>query len=140
MRGDACVWVRGKGDARVYVCAHFDDLLIIGKPDAVEQLKRDMDTKYTMVWTVGKQHSYIGLDITVTDRHKILVSQKGYREDILKRFEAHIGKKQPKLNAPCNSTIFRDQDLNADISITEAKRIEYEEGTPMLSDEARRCH
>ncbi len=117
----------------MYVCAHVDDLLIVGKPEAVRQLKNDMDTKYTMVWTVGKQHSYIGLDITITDSHKILVSQKGYREDILKRFEAYIDKKQPKLNAPCNSTIFLNQDPN-----TEAKRIEYEEGTPMLSDEARR--
>ena len=79
--------MRGKGDMKVYVCAHVDDLLIVGKPDAVRQFKNDMDTKYTMVWTAGKQHSYIGLDITVTDTHKILVSQKGYREDILKRFE-----------------------------------------------------
>jgi hypothetical protein len=52
MRGDACVWIRGKVDMRVYVCVHVDDLLIIGEPEAV-QLKRDMDTKYTMVWTVG---------------------------------------------------------------------------------------
>jgi hypothetical protein len=138
MRGDACVWVRGKGDMRVYVCAHVDDLLIVGKPEAVRQLKNDMDTKYTMVWTVGKQHSYIGLDITITDSHKIQVSQKGYREDILKRFETHIGKKQPKLNAPCNSTIFLNQDPNTNVSIAEAKRIEHEEGTPMLSDEARK--
>jgi hypothetical protein len=74
MREDPCVWMRGKGDMKVYVCAHVDDLLIVGKPDAVRQLKNDMDTKYTMVWTVGKQHSYIGLGITVTDTHKILVS------------------------------------------------------------------
>jgi hypothetical protein len=42
------------------------------------------------------------------------------------------------LNASCNSTIFLCQDPNTDVSIAEAKRIEYEEGTPMLSDEARR--
>ncbi len=77
-----------------------NDVLIVGKPDAVRQLKNDIDTKYTMVWTAGKQHSYIGLDITVTDTHKILGSQKGYRKDILKRFELSINKKQPKLNAP----------------------------------------
>ncbi len=81
MRGDACVWVRGKGDMRVYVCAHVDDLLIVEKPEAVRQLRNNVDTKYTMVWTVGKQPFYIGLDITITDCHKILVSQKGYRED-----------------------------------------------------------
>ncbi len=97
-----------------------------------------MKTKYTMVWTVRKQHSYIGLDIKITDSHKIQISQKGYREDILKRFELYIGKKQPKLNAPCNPTIFLTQDPNTDVSIPEAKRIEYEEGTPMLSDDARR--
>ncbi len=31
---------------------------------------------------------------------------------------------------------FLNQYPNADASITEAKRIEYEEGTPMLSDES----
>ncbi len=92
--------MHGKGDMKVYVCAHVDDLLIVGKSEAIRQLKNDMDTNYTMVWTVGKQHSYIELDITVTDLHKILLSQKGYREDILKRFELYINKKQPKLNAP----------------------------------------
>ncbi len=97
-----------------------------------------MDTKYTMVWIVGKQHPYLGLDITVTDSHKILVSQKGYREDILKRFELDINKKQSKLNAPCNSTIFLTNYPNEGISRDEAKRIEYEEGTQMLSDDARR--
>jgi hypothetical protein len=29
MRGDACVWMRGKRDMRVYVCAQVDDLLIV---------------------------------------------------------------------------------------------------------------
>ncbi len=85
---------------RVYVCAHVDVLLIVGKPEAIRQLKNDMDTKYTMVCTVGKQRSCIGLDITITDSHKILVSQKGYREDILKRFETHIGKKTTKVECP----------------------------------------
>jgi hypothetical protein len=66
--------MRGKGDMKVYVCADVDDLLIVGKPEAVRQLKKDIDTKYPMVWTVGKYYSYIGLDITVTDSHKILVS------------------------------------------------------------------
>ncbi len=86
MRGDTCVWIRGKRIMRVYVCGHVNDLLIVGKPEAVRQLKKDMNTKYFMVWTVEKQHSYIGLDMTITDSHKILVSQKGYREDILERF------------------------------------------------------
>jgi hypothetical protein len=53
IRGDSCVWVRVKGDIKVYVCAYVDDLLIVGKPEAVRQLKNDMDTKYTIVWTVG---------------------------------------------------------------------------------------
>ncbi len=66
MRGDGCVWMRDKGDMKAYVCADVDDLLIIGKLEAVQQLKRDIDTKSTIVWTVGKQHSYIGLDITIT--------------------------------------------------------------------------
>ena len=65
--------MRGKWNMKVYVCAHVDDLLIVGKPEAVPQLKNAMDTKYTMVWIVGKLHSFIGLDITVTESHKILV-------------------------------------------------------------------
>jgi hypothetical protein len=87
--------MRVHGDMRVYVCAYVDDLLIIRKPEAVRQLKNDMDTKYAMVWAVGKQHSYMGLDITITGSQKVLVSQKGYREDILKRFELYIDKNNP---------------------------------------------
>jgi hypothetical protein len=88
MRGDACVWIRGKGDMKVYVYAHVDDLLIGGKPEGVQQLKRD--TKYTMVWTVGKQHSSrnntIGLDITITESHDTSIAeriQRGYPQKIL---------------------------------------------------------
>ena len=47
-------------------------------------------------------------------------------------------KQQPKLNAPCNSTIFLANNPNEDGKEEEAKRIECEEGTPMLSDDARR--
>jgi hypothetical protein len=35
---------------KLHVCAHLDDLLIIGKPEAVQQLKRDMDTKFIHSW------------------------------------------------------------------------------------------
>jgi hypothetical protein len=135
MRGDSCVWMHGKGDIKVYVCAHVDDLLIVRKLDAV-QLKNDMDTNYTMVWTVGKQHSYIGPDITVTDSHEILVSQKGYREDILERFELHINKKTTQVERTMQFN-FLANSPNEDISRDEAKQIEYEEGTPMLSDTRR---
>jgi hypothetical protein len=85
--------MRGKGDARVYVFAHVDDLLSVRKPEAVRQLKRNMDTNYTMVWTVNTRT----LELTITNLHKDSVcrkdnklgSQKGYREGILKRFETH---------------------------------------------------
>ncbi len=127
--------MHGKGDIKVYVCAHVDDLLIVRKLDAV-QLKNDMDTNYTMVWTVGKQHSYIGPDITVTDSHEILVSQKGYREDILERFELHINKKTTQVERTMQFN-FLANSPNEDISRDEAKQIEYEEGTPMLSDTRR---
>jgi hypothetical protein len=133
MRGNICVWMRGKGDMRVYVCAHVNDLLIVGKPEAVRQLKKDMETKYTMVWTVGKQHSYQGhrfaQNINITEGLQRRHSQK---VRIIHR------QKQPKLNSPCNPTIFLTQDPNTDVSIPEAKRIEYEEGTPILSNYARR--
>jgi hypothetical protein len=48
MRGDACVWVRGKGDMRVHVCAHVDDLLIVGKPEATP-LMSPVSTSYCAI-------------------------------------------------------------------------------------------
>ncbi len=49
MIGDARVCMRGREDMRMYVCAQVDDLLIVGKPESVRQLKRDMLPEYTMV-------------------------------------------------------------------------------------------
>ncbi len=109
--------MRGKGDMKVYACAHVDGLLIVGKPEAVRQLKNHMDTKYTVVWTVGKQYSYIGLDRLTQDF--------SVTEGILYLHS-------------CNSTILLANNPNEDVSREWAKWIEYEEGTPILSDDARR--
>ncbi len=63
--------MRGREDRKVYV--HVDDLLIVGKSEAVHQLKTD-HAEYTVVYTEGKQHSHNELDITTTRSHRAVVS------------------------------------------------------------------
>jgi hypothetical protein len=41
---DRCAWRRGAGNEQLYVCAHVDDLLAIGKPEALSQFDKDIES------------------------------------------------------------------------------------------------
>ncbi len=49
---------------RIYVCAHVDDLMAIGKPNALAQFESEIKQVYDITVQRGHKHSYIGLDIT----------------------------------------------------------------------------
>jgi hypothetical protein len=42
LTSDRCLWKRGSGDMRLYVCAHVDDLMAIGKPNALAQFENEI--------------------------------------------------------------------------------------------------
>jgi len=76
---DRCAWRRGVGNEQLYVCAHVDDLLAIGKPEALSQFDKDIRKHYEITVQRGLKHSYIGLDIVqLRGSKKVIVSQKGF--------------------------------------------------------------
>jgi hypothetical protein len=72
---------------RVYVCAHVDDLMAIGRPEALQAFERDIRTKYEITIQRGVKHSYIRLDIMqLRGSMKIVVSQKDFQKELLNKY------------------------------------------------------
>jgi hypothetical protein len=55
---------------RIYVCAHVDDLMAIGKPCALAQFENEIKQVNDITIQRGFKHSYIGLDITQSRHNK----------------------------------------------------------------------
>jgi hypothetical protein len=87
MRGDACVDTR----ERRHENAHVDELLIVGKPQMMQQQKRHRHKTLNGldIWQVTLLHWTGNHDTELTQDASLT---KGYREEIIKRFETHIGK------------------------------------------------
>ena len=95
--GDPCSYTRGEGVDRVMVCLHVDDLLVGGHRAArlkfLERLKKE---KFEFTTQDGDKMSYIGMTITkVKGPEGYLVSQEGYRQELMSRFaydlKNHVG-------------------------------------------------
>jgi hypothetical protein len=108
LTSDNCMWKRGEGIMRICVCAHVDDLMAIGKPEALQAFERDIKTKYEITAQRGFKHSYIGLDITqLRGSMKIVVSQKGFQKELLNKYSEDIKLTKPS-KTPCNETVVDD--------------------------------
>jgi hypothetical protein len=114
---DKCMWKRGSGNMRIYVCAHVDDLMVIGKPEGLQAFERDIKTKYDITVQRGFKHSYIGLDITqLRGSMKIVVSQKGFHKELLNKYSEDIRTSKPT-KTPCDETVTDDPpDTNMEYS------------------------
>ncbi len=111
---------------------------MIGRKKSLERFKADFSKYDELKWSEKDYLSYIGLDFK-KDGDDLLVSQEGYRRDILARFAAYIGIKEHKLNTPCGGSIFLTDDPNAESTF----RREYNnylksEGGINLDDDAER--
>ena len=89
LRGDKCCWIRGKGDDKVIVAAHVDDLIAVGKPKARKQFQSELEKAYEVNSQNGPKLSYIGLTISKSQKDYV-VSMEGYRKELVSRFEQDI--------------------------------------------------
>ncbi len=87
-------------------------------------------------WSEKYHLSYIGLDIK-KDGNDLLVSREEYRKDILARFAAYIGIKEPKLNTPCGGTKTKDPNAEA-MTRREYNNYLESEGGINIDDDAER--
>ena len=102
------MWCRGTGAQRIYACAHVDDLLAIGKPEALSQFDTDIRKHYEITVQRGLKHSYIGLDIVqLRGSKKVIVSQKGFHRELLNKYADDI-KTIKSSKTPCDPSITED--------------------------------
>ena len=93
--GDPCAYTRGVGLNRVNICLHVDDLLVCGHAEArqrfIGQLKKI--EKFEFTTQEGDKLSYIGMTIQkMCGPDEYLVSQEGYRQELMSRFTYDIDK------------------------------------------------
>ena len=89
---DKCCFTRGCifffFDDMLLLCSHVDDLLVVGKKNALDKFKTEISKEYDINIELGYKHSYIGLDIKKNRASGVIcVGQAGYKRQVLKRFE-----------------------------------------------------
>ena len=103
--GDPCAYTRGKGDKRTNVCIHVDDLMVCAKKQAMEAFVRQFKSQaFEFTTQDGPKLSYIGMTIKKVDNGYV-VSQEGYRKELMSRFEMDIKQYKGYGNVPAGSNL-----------------------------------
>jgi hypothetical protein len=100
LRGDKCAFIRGTGANKLVVGTHVDDVLAMGSPEQLDVFEKEFQAKYVITKQKGNKLSYIGLDIMRLDDMSYIVSQTGYRKDILSKFAMDAAKIKRKITTP----------------------------------------
>ena len=110
---DKCAFTRGAGDNMLLLCSHVDDLLVVGKKDALDKFKAEITKEYDINIELGYKHSYIGLDIKKNRASGVIcVGQAGYKSQVLKRFQHLLSEVRYDGKLPCSEDILREPDPN----------------------------
>jgi hypothetical protein len=106
LAGDPCAYTRGKGDTKVNIGIHVDDLLVCGRREARLKFLSQL-SKETFEYTSqdGDRISYLGMTIQKTDKG-YKVSQEDYRKELLTRFAEDINQYQGEGGAPAGDALF----------------------------------
>jgi hypothetical protein len=114
---DRYLWRTGSGDMCIYVCAHVNGLMAIGKPEALVQFESEIKRVYDITVQRGFKHTYIGLDITQSRHNKsIIMSQKGFHKELINKYSDEI-KGARSYKVPCDTAITQDPTEGSDIFI-----------------------
>ena len=113
--GDRCCFTRGRGDSKIIICTHVDDILCVGHPSGLDDFKVDFKKEYEINAQDGQKHSYIGLDIIQQPvNHTVSIGQTGYRRDVLARFSHLLDNSRSDGRVPCSNDIVEDTPTNSD--------------------------
>jgi hypothetical protein len=102
---DRCCFVRGSGRTRIIVTAHVDDLLVVGGSRELDAFETQLSKAYEINTQRGAL-SYIGLDIRL-DGDDILVSQSGYRLELLDRFSVDMKNLRRSVTTPTDRDLMK---------------------------------
>jgi len=112
LKVDGCVWVKeGKEkNCRISAGTHVDDILVTGTDNDIDEFESDLKKYYEIVSDRGDKISYISLYIETDRRGNILVSQKGYRKEIIFKYRADIDTIKSVVETPAVGSLVDDDD------------------------------
>ncbi len=85
-----------------------DDLLAIGRPEALSRFEQDIRRLYEITVQNGLKHSYIELDIVqLCGSKKVIVSQKEFHRQLVNKYADDIKTVRP-CKTPCDPSITED--------------------------------
>nr|CAJ86192.1 H0306F03.15 [Oryza sativa] len=90
---DSCVYLKVVDGSAIYLLLYVDDMLIAAKDKSeIAKLKAQLSSEFEMK-DLGAAKKILGMEIT-RERHsdKLYLSQKGYIEKVLRRFNMHDAK------------------------------------------------
>ena len=110
---DSCVYVKDgyKKPFKVIAGTHVDDILVTGHKEDLKTFKSDLMKLYKITSNEGSVLSYISLYIRWDSERNILVSQTGYRLDILSKYRSDLEKVREYVSTPGDSKLL-DQEEN----------------------------
>lgn len=124
---DSCVYLKIVNGSAIYLLLYVDDMLIVAKEKSeIAKLKAQLSKEFEMK-DLGAAKKILGMEIT-RDRKsgKLYLSQRGYIEKVLRRFNMHNAK---PVSTPL-ATHFR---LSSDLCPQSDHEIEYMSRVPYSS-------
>jgi hypothetical protein len=115
LRGDKCAFIRGTAVTKIIVGTHVDDVLAMGTPEQLDVFEKEFQSKYAITKQMGEKLSYIGLDIIRLSDLSYIVSQFGYRKEILSKFAADVAKIRCKITTPGTENAIQREEGNYDL-------------------------
>ena len=107
MSEDPCVFKRGHGDDKAWVCLLVDDMMMAGRTAALDKFSEKLRRDFKVKTQAGDRLSYIGLDIRTTDNGDRIVAQGGCRQRILERFHDLLRTSKKNVKSLANTEAFR---------------------------------
>jgi hypothetical protein len=112
-RVDSCLYVRkgSKEDSVVCVGTWVDDLIVTGTKKDIDDFEKELKTYYEITSNRGDKISYISLYIeTMRNTGERLLSQKGYRVDMLNKFKSDSMKVRGIVKTPAADNLVTGED------------------------------
>jgi len=124
---DSCVYLKIVDGSAIYLLLYVDDMLIAAKDKSeIAKLKAQLSSEFDMK-DLGAAKKILGMEIT-RERHsgKLYLSQKGYIEKVLRRFNMHDAK-------PVSTPLAAHFRLSSDLYPQSDYDIEYMSRVPYSS-------
>jgi len=104
---DGCVYVKDgyKRPFKIMAGTHVDDILVAGSKEDLKKFKLDLMKLYKITSNEGAVLSYISLYIKWDSERNILVSQTGYRLDVLSKYRSDLEKIKEYVSTPGDSKL-----------------------------------